>query len=124
MMKMRVKDEASSFINRMASAHVLNRSAWRALSEVGDIFEQTAYRYVPVDTGALRHSFTRYENPEALYIRFTAGEGLRYAWYVEMGTSRNRPQPYFSPAEHAAVEYIRSGHVDEIFTTSVQRLAQ
>lgn len=74
----------------------------RALEEIGLLAENYAAKKCPVDTGNLRGSIT-YEVDaagKAVYV----GTNVEYAPYVELGTSRQKAQPYLRPAasEHGA----------------------
>lgn len=73
-----------------------------ALEEIGLLAENYAAKKCPVDTGNLRGSIT-YEvdaGGNAVYI----GTNVEYAPYVELGTSRQKAQPFLRPAasEHGA----------------------
>ena len=67
-----------------------------ALEEIGLLAESYAARKCPVDTGNLRGSIA-YEvdaGDNAVYI----GTNVEYAPYVELGTSRQKAQPFLRPA--------------------------
>lgn len=73
-----------------------------ALEKIGLLAENYAAKKCPVDTGNLRGSIT-YEvdtADNAVYI----GTNVEYAPYVELGTSRQKAQPFLRPAasEHGA----------------------
>lgn len=73
-----------------------------ALEKIGLLAENYAAKKCPVDTGNLRGSIT-YEvdtDGRAVYI----GTNVEYAPYVELGTSRQKAQPFLRPAasEHGA----------------------
>ena len=73
-----------------------------ALEKIGLLAENYAAKKCPVDTGNLRGSIT-YEvdaGGNAVYI----GTNVEYAPYVELGTSRQKAQPFLRPAasEHGA----------------------
>lgn len=73
-----------------------------ALEKIGLLAENYAGKKCPVDTGNLRGSIT-YEvdtDGDAVYI----GTNVEYAPYVELGTSRQKAQPFLRPAasEHGA----------------------
>lgn len=73
-----------------------------ALEEIGLLAENYATKKCPVDTGNLRGSIT-YEvdaGDNAVYI----GTNVEYAPHVELGTSRQKAQPFLRPAasEHGA----------------------
>ena len=73
-----------------------------ALEEIGLLAENYAERKCPVDTGNLRGSITHEVDTggDAVYI----GTNVEYAPYVELGTSRQKAQPFLRPAasEHGA----------------------
>ena len=67
-----------------------------ALEEIGLLAENYAAEKCPVDTGNLRGSIT-YEvdaGGNAVYI----GTNVEYAPCVELGTSRQKAQPFLRPA--------------------------
>lgn len=73
-----------------------------ALEKIGLLAEKYAAKKCPVDTGDLRASIT-YEvdaDDNAVYI----GTDVEYAPHVELGTSRQKAQPFLRPAasEHGA----------------------
>lgn len=74
----------------------------RALEKCGLTAEGYAKLLCPVDTGNLRNSITHQvdEGGPAAII----GSAVEYAAYVELGTSRQRAQPYLKPAvaDHVA----------------------
>lgn len=78
------------------------RAIDRALEEIGLAAEGYAKRACPVDTGNLRNSITHAVDTadNAVYI----GTNVEYAPYVELGTSRQKAQPFLRPAasEHGA----------------------
>lgn len=73
-----------------------------ALEEIGLLAENYAAKKCPVDTGNLRASITHEvdDGDNAVYI----GTNVEYARYVELGTSRQKAQPFLRPAatEHGA----------------------
>lgn len=73
-----------------------------ALEKIGLLAENYAAKKCPVDTGNLRGSITREidTSDNAVYI----GTNVEYAPYVELGTSRQKAQPFLRPAasEHSA----------------------
>nr|DAI29703.1 MAG TPA: putative tail component [Caudoviricetes sp.] len=80
----------------------LNAAVLKALEECGLLGEGYAKKLCPVDTGRLRNSIahTVREDEQAAYI----GTNVEYAPHVELGTVRQRAQPYLKPAvaDHAA----------------------
>lgn len=71
-----------------------------ALEKIGLMAEGYAKKKCPVDTGNLRNSITHQVDGDAVYI----GTNIEYAPYVELGTSRQKAQPFLRPAasEHGA----------------------
>ena len=73
-----------------------------ALEKIGLMAEGYAIKKCPVDTGHLRGSITHEVDfdGDAVYI----GTNVEYAPYVELGTSRQKAQPFLRPAasEHGA----------------------
>lgn len=67
-----------------------------ALEKIGLLAEGYAQMKCPVDTGNLRGSITHVvsEGEKAVYI----GTNVEYAPYVELGTSKQKAQPYLRPA--------------------------
>ena len=80
----------------------LSRAVATALETCGLLGEGYAKKICPVDTGRLRNSIshTVREDEQAAYI----GTNVEYAPHVELGTVRQRAQPYLGPAvaDHAA----------------------
>lgn len=72
------------------------RAVLRALEECGLFAESVAKKLCPVDTGNLRNSIshTVARDEQVAYV----GTNVEYAPYVELGTSRQRAQPYLKPA--------------------------
>lgn len=67
-----------------------------ALEKIGLLAEGYAQMKCPVDTGNLRASITHEVDAgeKAVYI----GTNVEYAPYVELGTSKQKAQPYLRPA--------------------------
>lgn len=82
--------------NARQIAGVIDQALARALEEVGLVAEGYAKKACPVDTGRLRNSITHQVRPseKSVYI----GTNVEYAPYVELGTSRMKPQPFLRPA--------------------------
>ena len=74
----------------------INNAIVRALEVIGLTAENYAKKACPVDTGRLRNSITHIIEPNesAVYI----GTNVEYAQAVELGTSRQKAQPYLAPA--------------------------
>jgi HK97 gp10 family phage protein len=83
----------------------------KALMIIGMTAERYAVDICPKDTGRLQGSITHKPNlsEKAVYI----GTNVEYAPYVELGTSRQKAQPYLRPAA--------TDHVDE-YTDIVKRV--
>lgn len=76
----------------------------QALIAIGMTAETYAKQECPVDTGRLRNSITHEVDmsEQAAFI----GSNVEYAAYVELGTSRQKAQPYLRPAaENHSFEY-------------------
>ena len=75
----------------------------RALEIIGGKAESYAKALCPVDTGRLRNSITHVQMDEETEV---IGTNVEYAPYVELGTHRQRAQPYLRPAaENHGEEY-------------------
>lgn len=82
----------------------LEEQVEQALIAIGMTAETHAKELSPVDTGRLRNSITHEVDMggHAAII----GSNVEYAAYVELGTSRQKAQPYLRPAvENYAQEY-------------------
>lgn len=64
--------------------------------------EAAAKRQCPVDTGRLRASITHALDQDGQGLLAVVGSDVEYAAYVELGTSRTRPQAFLRPALQAA----------------------
>lgn len=77
----------------------------RALEIIGGKAESYAKKLCPVDTGRLRNSITHQQYDERTEV---VGTNVEYAPYVELGTHRQKAQPYLRPAaENHTAEYKR-----------------
>ena len=78
----------------------------KILETIGLIAEGYAKRLCPVDTGRLRNSISHASDfvEKAEYI----GTNVIYAPYVELGTSKQKPQPYLRPAVQDHAEEYKS----------------
>lgn len=73
-----------------------------ALETVGLVAEGYAKLDCPVDTGNLRNSITHVVDDDSVYI----GTNVEYAPAVELGTHKQKAQPFLRPAaDHHASEY-------------------
>lgn len=85
--EMRV-DNSETVISELDAAVV------RALTMIGIKAEGNAKKLCPVDTGRLRNSISWAVRDDSVYI----GTNVKYAPYVELGTSRMAERPYLRPA--------------------------
>lgn len=75
----------------------------RALEIIGGKAESYAKAICPVDTGNLRNSITHQQYDEDSEM---IGTNVEYGPYVELGTYRQKAQPYLRPAaEEHGTEY-------------------
>lgn len=100
--------------NARQIADAIDQALARALEEVGLVAEGYAKKACPVDTGRLRNSITHQVRPseKSVYI----GTNVEYAPYVELGTSRMKPQPFLRPA---AVDH--EGTYKKIFESELKK---
>lgn len=82
--------------NREAIADAIDRALVAALEEVGLVAEGYAKRACPVDTGRLRNSITHIVDEGTRHV--IIGTNVEYAPYVELGTRRQKAQPFLKPA--------------------------
>lgn len=82
--------------NREAIANAIDRALVAALEEVGLVAEGYAKRACPVDTDRLRNSITHIVDEDGKCV--IIGTNVEYAPYVELGTRRQKPQPFLKPA--------------------------
>lgn len=85
-----VEDNSGEFAERMPE------TIMRALEKIGLVAEGYAKRLCPVDTGRLRNSITHTIDGDemAAYI----GTNVEYGPAVELGTSKQKAQPFLTPA--------------------------
>lgn len=84
----------------------LDAALTRALEKVGLVAEGYAKRLCPVDTGRLRNSITHVLDPGGRAVQ--VGTNVEYGPYVELGTARQKAQPFLRPAAQDHVgEYRR-----------------
>lgn len=73
---------------------ILNSRVGSALSAIGMYVEGEAKARCPVDTGNLRNSITNEVNDTEVLI----GSSVKYAPFVEFGTSRQSAKAFLKPA--------------------------
>lgn len=85
-----ITDNSDIFLN------ALPEQIEQALKAIGLTAESYAKDICPVDTGRLRNSITHAVdvNEKSAYI----GSNVEYAAIVELGSSKQRAQPYLTPA--------------------------
>lgn len=89
--------------NRAAVESAIDQAKARALEIMGGKAETYAKQLCPVDTGRLRNSITHEQYDTDTEI---VGTNVEYAPFVELGTRRQKAQPYLRPAaENHADEY-------------------
>lgn len=92
--------------NTKEVSRAIERAILVALEEIGLLCEGYAKKQCPVDTGRLRNSIThRVFNGGEKYV--IVGTNVEYGKYVELGTSRQKAQPYLRPAANEHVEQYR-----------------
>ena len=74
----------------------LNKNIEKALHAVGGYVEGEAKVRAPVDSGNLRGSYTYITDKKERSV--TVGTNVSYAPYLELGTSKQKPQPHLKPA--------------------------
>lgn len=91
--------------NTQAAVQNVKMAMLRALEEIGIVAEGYAKDKCPVDTGRLRDSISHSvdDGNNAVHI----GTNVEYAAYVELGTSRQKAQPYLRPAAQDHAEAYR-----------------
>lgn len=96
-MSKRIVDRADFKVdsNKEELLALLEQIAEGVLTEWGLTVERYAKEKCPVDTGRLRNSITwALGGKRSVYV----GTNVKYAQYVELGTSRMSPRPYLKPA--------------------------
>lgn len=90
--------------NREAAKGAISRAIAASLEEIGLTAEGYAKRKCPVDTGRLRNSITHQVEAGERSGKVYIGTNVEYAGYVELGTFRQKEQPYLKPAaaDHAS----------------------
>lgn len=76
----------------------VRQQARAAMSKAGADIQAVAQNLAPVDTGALKNSISRDESIVSDVMRVEIGPTVKYAPFVENGTSRARAQPFLRPA--------------------------
>lgn len=98
------------FAARLRDFPVEARPIMKSLMDVaGQEGEALSKALVPVRTGALRDSIRFHPTTDHGWTLLLLAEaGMPYASYVEYGTSRMGPHPYFEPGVERAVEEIET----------------
>lgn len=74
--------------------NAISKAYMRGLEEVGLLAEGYAKKKCPVDTGRLRNSITHQLKGDSVYI----GTNVEYGPHVELGTRKQKAQPFLRPA--------------------------
>jgi len=98
--------------NRRNVERALTNAENRALEKVGLFVESRAALLSPVDTGRLRDSIDHEVDERRKSV--TIGTPVKYAINVEKGTSRQRAQPYLTPAAENNLRQIKNIVQDEL----------
>ena len=93
-----------AFISHKAEVEAaVDAAIARGLEICGGKAESYAKQLCPVDTGRLRNSITHQQIDAKTEV---IGTNVKYAPFVELGTKRQKAQPYLRPAaENHAAEY-------------------
>lgn len=93
---------------------VTQRLTSRRLTKAGQTLLREAQRNAPVDSGDLQNSLTLASGPNWREVY----SELRYAKFVEFGTSDAPPQPFMEPAERIATR----GFAEDIVNAGMKAL--
>jgi HK97 gp10 family phage protein len=88
-----------------------------ARATAADIIDITR-QIVPVDTGALRDSYTLDDQTRGDKVSILIGTDLDYGPYVEEGTARSPAQPHLGPAFDEAEETFTQRLIDEVINNA------
>ena len=90
--------------NNLDQAKILSDAACKeALEKCGQLWEDRAKVYAPVDTGRLRNSIKHHLQGNDTVV---TGTNVEYAIYQEFGTSKQSGTPFLRPAgENHLAEY-------------------
>lgn len=84
--------------NAKVISEAINRTLAEAMETVGLTAEGYAKRICPVDTGRLRNSIVHQLMESGDDIEVYIGTNVEYGPTVEMGTSKQKAQPFLRPA--------------------------
>ena len=95
-----------AFISHKAEVEAaVDAAIARGLEICGGKAESYAKQLCPVDTGRLRNSITHQQIDAKTEV---IGTNVKYAPFVELGTKRQKAQPFLRPAaENHAAEYTK-----------------
>lgn len=91
--------------NTDAVLRELDADIGRALEKIGLVAEGYAKRLCPVDTGRLRNSITHAIDADGKAA--VIGTNVEYGPAVELGTSRQKEQPFLRPAAQDHMDVYR-----------------
>lgn len=89
----------------------LNAAIERALIRSGEVVMNEAKHLCPVYTGNLRNSISRSDVHDR---QIDVGTNVEYASYVELGTSKQKAQPYLGPSLKGKEEVIKAFLEEEV----------
>lgn len=69
----------------------------KSLNAASDVYEDGIKKLAPVDSGKLRDSITT-DKSDIDNLKVRVGTEVKYAKFVEFGTSKRSPSPFFRPA--------------------------
>ena len=99
-----IQDHSEEFIREMDAA------LRAAFEEIGQNAEAYAKAACPVDTGRLRNSISHKSTERMMQV----GTNVEYAPAVELGTSRQKPQPYLRPSVEDYIDKYQTIIVNEL----------
>lgn len=103
-MSVRITDNSREVLSAFEEAKT------RGLERIGLEAEGYAKDLCPVDTGNLRNSISHLVDEDSAYI----GTNVEYAPYVELGTVKQKAQPYLKPAAADHTQTYRNIMEDEL----------
>lgn len=95
-----MKDNSQEILN------LFNQKVQVALTKAGEFVKTEAKIRTPVDTGLLRSSIDYNVKEQEKTVE--VGTNTEYAIYVEKGTTRQKAQPYLTPAIEENVRTIEN----------------
>jgi len=103
-MKIEIEDHTNELFDAMSVA------LKAAFEEIGQNAEAYAKAACPVDTGRLRNSISHQSKEREMQV----GTNVEYAPCVELGTSRQKAQPYLRPSVENYIDKYKAIIVNEL----------